>query len=665
MIMKTKMNFYKNILGGLFISAVAGMTTACDPLGVEPTTTIDEDRYWQNPQLARTYVNNFYMIFSEFGSGHNFQSEQWSDNCQGNAEGDWATYRQSNFNYREYDAFNTIDGNIVNVDWTGHYKNIRSVYVGIERISTSTVLNEQTKNQLLGECHFFLAFAYFDLIKLRGVVPYVDRALNVTDNTFLPLEKREVLFDNILDNLDKSIKYFETANVPNTIGMVNKDVANGYKSRVALYAACAAEASKKNLHKSDLYTFEKDADYYYDLAYNAADDVKGYSLEPKYETLFTSETANTSKEAIWPVMFKEGQRTGFNPTEKNGPDDMYYGATEKFSAKWERRSGLFPTQDLVDAYLMQDTIDKKWKNWWETSQMQGLNVVMDADGEFTGEGADYREMFKNRDSRFYATVTYDGAYMGKNEPMYQIQTWIDDSRSNGDKPYKNLKYSALHTGMKYVDNIESIPEARGSSQTITSYYSRKYSQFNKYNENGTLNFSQRTTCYFNLRYAEILLNKAEASYKLGKTDYKNLINQIRERAGIGAYDGNDWWAEYKTQRRLEFAFECPGHRYWDLLRWGEADGKSTIDELNTPSRGLWISRKGVENDSIHRIGTPMEPGEEGYFIPKFKSYKMKAKVYNRVFDNARYYFMPYSNTLIHDYPQLKQNPGWETYNYKN
>ena len=94
MIMKTKMNFYKNILGGLFISAVAGMTTACDPLGVEPTTTVDEERFWENPQLARAYVNNFYMLFSEYGSGDTFQSEQWSDNCQGNNEGDWDKYRQ-------------------------------------------------------------------------------------------------------------------------------------------------------------------------------------------------------------------------------------------------------------------------------------------------------------------------------------------------------------------------------------------------------------------------------------------------------------------------------------------------------------------------------------------------------------------------------------------
>ena len=661
MIMKTKMNFYKNILGGLFIAAVAGMTTACDPLGVEPTTTVDEERFWDNPQLARAYVNNFYMNFSEYGSGDTFQSEQWSDNCQGNNEGDWDTYRQDKFNYREYDAFELP--NVIATSWNSYYSKIRSVYVGIDRINTAGGLDEKVKNQLLGECHFFLAFAYFDMIKLRGVVPYVDKALNVTDETFLPLEKREVIFDNILANLDKSIEFFEAADVPHTIGMVNKDVANGYKSRIALYAACAADASAKNLHNSDLYKFEKNASHYYDLAYKAADAVKGYSLEPNYADLFTKTDAHTSAESIWAVMFKENQRSGFNPTAKNGPDGMYYGCDDKFSADWGFRSGLFPTQDLVDAYLMKDEVTGEWKNWWETSQMEALNVEM-KDGEITGSGEEYRKMFENRDSRFYATVTYDGALMGPDEKMHIIQTWIDDSDKD-QEIVTSLKYSALHTGMRYLDNIESVPGARGSAQTINGYYSRKYSQFNKYNTNGTINTTQKTTCYFNIRYAEILLNKAEAAYKLGKTDYKGLINQIRQRAGIGEYKGSDWWTEYKTQRRLEFAFECPGHRYWDLLRWGESDGKSTIDELNKPSRGLWISRKGIESEKVGENGYPAQPGDEGYFTPTFKTFVMTAKVYNRVFNHARYYFMPFSNTLIHDYPQLKQNPGWDGYNYKN
>ena len=411
------MNFYKNILGGLFIAAVAGMTTACDPLGVEPTTTVDEERFWDNPQLARAYVNNFYMNFSEYGSGDTFQSEQWSDNCQGNNEGDWDTYRQDKFNYREYDAFELP--NVIATSWNSYYSKIRSVYVGIDRINAAGGLDEKVKNQLLGECHFFLAFAYFDMIKLRGVVPYVEKALNVTDETFLPLEKREVIFDNILANLDKSIEFFEAADVPHTIGMVNKDVANGYKSRIALYAACAADASAKNLHNSDLYKFEKNASHYYDLAYKAADAVKGYSLEPNYADLFTKTEAHTSAESIWAVMFKENQRSGFNPTAKNGPDGMYYGCDDKFSADWGFRSGLFPTQDLVDAYLMKDEVTGEWKNWWETSQMEALNVEM-KDGEITGSGEEYRKMFENRDSRFYATVTYDGALMGPDEKMHII-----------------------------------------------------------------------------------------------------------------------------------------------------------------------------------------------------------------------------------------------------
>ena len=657
--MKTQNKLFKNILGGLFLASMMGVTTACDPLGIEPTTKVDESRFWENEQLARAYVNNFYLI-GETGSGDTFQSEQWSDNCQGNYEQDWATYRQETFNKRRYDEDSPYSG-----PWTNAYKNIRNIYVAIEKVGESTVLSEQLKNQLLAESHFFLAYVYFDMIKFWGTVPYVDKALTIEDETYLPQASRETVFDNILANLDQSVAYFKEANVSKTIGMVNADVANAFKSRVALYAANAADAS--GFYTDDaagLFKFSKQASHYYNLAYNAANAVTGYSLEPNYEDLFTSPEAHTSVESIWPVMFKDGQRSGFNPINKNGPDGRYYGATEAFSPNWDFRSGLYPTQDLVDAYLMKDEATGKWMNWWETSQMVALGVAKGADGEITGETADYRKMFENRDARFYATVTYDGSYMGpEGTEMYLIQTWVDDT-----DPVNSLKYSALHAGMRTMDNIISVPINRASAQTITGYYSRKYSQFNSYNTDGTLNRStQQTTCYFNLRYAEVLLNKAEAAYKLGKSDYQSLINQIRNRAGLDNYSGNDWWAEYKTQRRLEFAFECPGHRYFDLLRWSEAEHKSTIDELNKASRGLWISRKGIESTDVELNGYPVEPGDEGYFTPKFYTFSMSTITsnYDRKFDNSRYYFTPFSTTTLRDYKQLQQNPGWTSFSYNN
>lgn len=95
---------------------------------------------------------------------------------------------------------------------------------------------------------------------------------------------------------------------------------------------------------------------------------------------------------------------------------MYYGNSDKVTRSWSFRTGLFPTQDLVDCYLQKDEADGKWKHWWETKQARDLNIAVttDKDGnkEYSGSGDDYRKMFENRDKRFYATVTYDGAYMG-------------------------------------------------------------------------------------------------------------------------------------------------------------------------------------------------------------------------------------------------------------
>lgn len=662
--MKTIKNLSKNILGGVLLASTLGVMTACDPLGVEPTSQVEESQFWGNPQLARAYVDDLYIRTGESASGHTFQSEQWSDNCLGNLQTDWADYRQITFYKRQYDEQSSPGVG----PWSGAYQNIRRIYVAIENINAAG-LEENLKNQLLAESHFFLAFVYFDMIKFWGTVPYVEKALTLNDETFLPQSKREVVFDNILGNLDKAVEYFNNSSLNSELGRINKDVANAYKSRVALYAACAAEASAKNLFSDDkagLFKFEKQASHYYQLAYDAANAVTGYDLEPEYETLFTSPTAYKSVESIWPVMFKKDQRDGFNPTAKCGPNENYYTSTPEKSWDWECRGGTYPTQDLVDCYLMKDEATGKWMNWWETSQMVALGVTKGADGEITGSGEDYRKMFENRDKRFYATIQYDGSYRGPEEDMYLIQTWIDDS-----DPQNTLKFSALHTGMRYVVSKETAPTGYASEQTITSYYLRKYSQLTEsdLNEDGSINKDQKQTCYFNIRYAEVLLNKAEAAYKLNKTDYKSLINKIRNRAGIGDYTGNDWWTEYKTQRRIEFAFECPGHRYFDLLRWGQADGLSVIKELNTASRGLWISRKGVEINEygVGKLGYPADPTDPGYFVPTFKTYKVNKlnSNYDRIFDHLRYYFIPFNKTSFSGYDQIQQNPGWSNFNYND
>ena len=104
--------------------------------------------------------------------------------------------------------------------------------------------------------------------------------------------------------------------------------------------------------------------------------------------------------------------------------------------------------------------------------------------------------------------------------------------------------------------------------------------------------------YYIIRYAEVILWKAEAEMELGNLENaRNLVNQIRQRVinsekvknlegtadatnySIATYD--ETWTNPNTAReavyletRLELAME--GHRFFNLVRWGTA--KEVIDD---------------------------------------------------------------------------------------
>ncbi|MGB3588785.1 MAG: RagB/SusD family nutrient uptake outer membrane protein [Tunicatimonas sp.] len=97
--------------------------------------------------------------------------------------------------------------------------------------------------------------------------------------------------------------------------------------------------------------------------------------------------------------------------------------------------------------------------------------------------------------------------------------------------------------------------------------------------------------YYVIRYADLLLWKAEAAIELGDLEVgRQYVNRVRERAMNSEYvmmlDGSTEAANYlvqpyasfanydkaitalRTERRLELAHE--GHRFFDLVRWGIA-----------------------------------------------------------------------------------------------
>ena len=74
--------------------------------------------------------------------------------------------------------------------------------------------------------------------------------------------------------------------------------------------------------------------------------------------------------------------------------------------------------------------------------------------------------------------------------------------------------------------------------------------------------------YVEIRYAEILLNYAEAALELSQNQGNALdaVNQIRRRAGIRTLTVDELTIErLRNERRVELAFE--DKRFWDIRRW--------------------------------------------------------------------------------------------------
>lgn len=169
------------------------------------------------------------------------------------------------------------------------------------------------------------------------------------------------------------------------------------------------------------------------------------------------------------------------------------------------------------------------------------------------------------------------------------------------------------------------------------------------------------------RYAEILLNYAEAKYEQGEIDQDIIdqtINKIRARVGMPRLEiGNlpndpDMDEDYATytnyvpdpllreirrERRIELAFE--GVRWDDLMRW-KAGGF-----LEKPVLGMKFVQEQFPNVVV---GQDIFLSEEGFIKPYAQTLPN-----GREWNDRQYLFpIPIEDLVLN--PNLVQNPGWES-----
>ncbi|MBJ7879820.1 RagB/SusD family nutrient uptake outer membrane protein [Gelidibacter salicanalis] len=167
------------------------------------------------------------------------------------------------------------------------------------------------------------------------------------------------------------------------------------------------------------------------------------------------------------------------------------------------------------------------------------------------------------------------------------------------------------------------------------------------------------------RYAEVLLNFAEAKAELGNLTQDDLdasINLLRARVGMPAMsispvsDPNkdfpglsDLINEVRRERRVEMALE--GKRFDDLMRWAAAD------ELIVGKRwlGFKIIGSDLEDEFSDLIGSSILVNSDGYIDPY-----MNTIPEGFGFKLGRDYLSPIpTEQIILSQGNLTQNPGWE------
>ncbi|WP_312397905.1 RagB/SusD family nutrient uptake outer membrane protein [Chryseobacterium sp.] len=147
----------------------------------------------------------------------------------------------------------------------------------------------------------------------------------------------------------------------------------------------------------------------------------------------------------------------------------------------------------------------------------------------------------------------------------------------------------------------------GTQRTYTSTNSLTGYQFNKYMDafkyplsSGHVSANGDYPCTDLsvpiMRYAEVILIKAEAKIMLGQNaDIE--INMIRTRAGLPAKNGCTL-ADLKHERRCELAGEW-SDRHRDLVRWGDAQATYAQALHGSSNQQVWAPRN--FNPAIHNV----------------------------------------------------------------
>lgn len=172
----------------------------------------------------------------------------------------------------------------------------------------------------------------------------------------------------------------------------------------------------------------------------------------------------------------------------------------------------------------------------------------------------------------------------------------------------------------------------------------------KYGDNIRLNN------YVVMRYAEVLLNYAEACLNTGdQSEAKKYINMIQERAGSKTISQTVDMDVLKKEKSYELWLE--GCRWFDVMRWKDAKAIERLKNVGSDCPHvfdkLFRAPKADDRKVTWEHGT--EANSRFYTVSTSAA---KDAGFEVGFKEGKHEFFPYPQTVKDKNPNLVQNPGW-------
>lgn len=494
------------------------------------------------------------------------------------------------------------------------YKAIRNVNFLLQNI-TNCEDKGTDYEQCLGEAYYFRAAYYYHLLVNYGGVTWVEDQLDPDSELMKrPRNTRTEIVDYILNDLKDAITYLKEQD-NNATRRVHRDVARALKSEVALFAA----------------TWEK---------YHRAEN------DPFYDKTLTNPDAKIKE---WLELAATAAK---EVIDRN---------------VWSIHNTGKPLTDYRDMFIDTDLSDNQEVLWWKeynASAGIGHNVTYYAcqGGGQIGVSASLVDDY----------LTIDGKPFTGNAKLEAKRTYGAELSPELRDP--RLSQTVFMPGQQIRNDgtLYAWPplDATNYHQNTTGYSILKYEEFNTSNSAAYTTANRSQAPAIQVRYADILLNYAEALAELdganNASEIQKALHPLRVRVNMPDVDFDREYntdADYpfhnldkyiqavRRERRVEKALEnC---RLTDILRWAAAD---ELIVGKTPTGALYTgSTLGEHFEGIMTVGSNIWL-KDGYIV----SFNNTNYPNGWQFDVDRDYLLPIRQEMVGGLTGglWEQNPGW-------